>query len=105
MMPLRMRVRKSAIGSVIDMRSPTRLGHAGDHAVVRELAQAQPADAELAVHGARATATATTRVRACLVLGCSLGSDDLGCLSNSRSSLLSMPPPARRRSGSRTAWG
>src|SRR3954454_15114005 len=91
MIPLRMRVRKSAIGSVIDMRSPARLGHAGDHPVVRQLAQAQAADPELPVDGARATAPATTRVRAGLVFGCSLRSNDLGCLSHSRSSLLSMP--------------
>src|SRR3954463_12504676 len=92
-MPLRIRVRKSAIGSVIDMRSPARLGHAGDEAVVRQLAQAQAAEPELAVHGARTSATATTRVRARLVLGRSLRSNDLGCLSHSRSSLLSMPLP------------
>src|SRR3954467_7680147 len=73
MIPLRMRVRKSATGSVIDMRSPARLRHAGDEAVVRELAQADPAQAELAVHGARAAAAAAARVgprgvlrRACL---------------------------------------
>src|SRR5215213_3626414 len=88
MMPLRIRVRKSAIGSVIDMRSPARLGHARDEAVVRQLAQAQAAEPELAVHGARTPATATTRMRARLVLGRSLRSDDLGCFSHSRSSLL-----------------
>src|SRR3954462_14583928 len=78
MMPLRIRVRKSAIGSVIDMRrSPTRLGHAGDHAVVRQLAQAQAADAELAVDRARAPTAPTTRVSACLVLGRPVGGDDL----------------------------
>src|SRR4051812_4724024 len=62
MIPLRMRVRKSATGSVIDMASPARLRHAGDVAVVRELAQADPAQAELAVHGARPAAAATARV-------------------------------------------
>src|SRR5215217_8273177 len=88
MMPLRIRVRKSAIGSVIDMRrSPTRLRHAGDEAVVRELAQAQPAEPELAIHRPRAPAPATTRVRARLVLGRPLGGDDLGCLSHKRGSL------------------
>src|ERR1700750_1046477 len=60
--PLRMRVRKSAMGSVIDMRSPARLRHAGDVAVVRELAQADPAQAELAVHGTRAAAAAAARM-------------------------------------------
>src|SRR3954452_14084039 len=48
--PFRMRVRKSAIGSVIDIALdlPARLRHAGDQALVRELAQADPAEAELA---------------------------------------------------------
>src|SRR3954449_3885455 len=105
MMPLRMRVRKSAMGSVIDMmRLPTRLRHAGDHAVVGQLAQAQAADAELAIHRARAPAPTAARVRARLVLGLPLRGDDLGCLSHSRSSLLSMRPPGRP-GGSRIAWG
>src|SRR4051812_25379255 len=68
MIPLRMRVRKSATGSVIDMRSPARLRHAGDVAVVRELAQAHPAQAELAVDRPRAAAAATARVGPRLVL-------------------------------------
>src|SRR3954469_17414776 len=56
--PLRIRVRKSAMGSVIDIRRylPAALRHAGDVAVVRELAQADAAHAELAEHGTRATA-------------------------------------------------
>src|SRR5215216_378854 len=56
--PLRMRVRKSAMGSVIDMRSPRRLRHAGDVAVVRQLAQADAAQPELSEHGARPAAAA-----------------------------------------------
>src|SRR5512141_2504770 len=68
-MPLRTRVRKSAIGSVIDMRSPTALRHAGDVAVVRERAHADAAAAELAGNGARAGAAAAARVSAGLVLG------------------------------------
>src|SRR2546423_6656101 len=60
--PLRIRVRKSATGSVIDMRSPARLRHAGDEALVGQLAQADPAQAELAVHGARAAAATAARV-------------------------------------------
>src|SRR4051794_31094992 len=104
MMPLRMRVRKSAIGSVIDMRLPTRLRHAGDHAVVRQLAQAQTADAELAIDGPRTPTATAARVRARLVLGRALGSDDLGCFSHSRSSLLSKRRPDRR-SSSRSSWG
>src|SRR3954447_26230624 len=79
--PLRIRVRKSAMGSVIDMeRSPARLGHAGDHAVVRELAQADPAEAELAVHRARPATPAAARVLAGLVLGGSLLANPLGGL-------------------------
>src|SRR5437588_8096212 len=74
---LRTRVRKSAMGSVIDIRSPARLGHPGDVAVVRELAQADPAHAELAVDGTGATAAPTARVAASLVLGCPLLADDL----------------------------
>src|SRR5918997_1941025 len=80
MIPLRMRVRKSAIGSVIDMRSPARLRHAGDVALVRELAQADPAQAELLVDGARAAAVAAARVRARLVLWRAVGPHDLGGL-------------------------
>src|SRR3954469_22248653 len=67
--PLRSRVRKSATGSVIDMRSPARLRHAGDVALVRELAQADPAQAELAEHGAGAAAAPAARVLPGLVLG------------------------------------
>src|SRR5689334_16959912 len=78
-MPLRMRVRKSAMGSVIDMRrSPTRLRHAGDHPVVRELAQADPAQAELPVHGARPAAATAARVLAGLELGGALLAHPLG---------------------------
>src|SRR5918998_6440369 len=76
--PLRMRVRKSAIGSVIDMRSPARLRHAGDEAVVRELSQAHAAEAELAVDGARATAASAARVGPRLVLRRSRLAHDLG---------------------------
>src|SRR3954468_21555804 len=67
--PLRSRVRKSATGSVMLIASPARLRHAGDVAVVRELAQADPAHAELAEHGAGAAAAAAARVLARLVLG------------------------------------
>src|SRR4051794_40136473 len=70
---LRMRVRKSATGSVIDMlvrppRLPAALRDAGDVAVVGQLAQADPADAELAVHGARPAAATAAGVPAGLVL-------------------------------------
>src|SRR5687768_11220963 len=68
-MPLRIRVRKSVIGSVIDIRSPARLRHAGDEALVRELAQADAAQAELAIHGTGPAAAVAARVVARLVLG------------------------------------
>src|SRR5919199_3659214 len=67
-MALRIRVRKSAMGSVMDMRLPAALRHARDEAVVRELAQADPAQAELAVDGARAPAAPAAAVLAGLVL-------------------------------------
>src|SRR3954452_5116139 len=67
--PLRRRVRKSATGSVMLMALPARLRHAGDVAVVGELAQADPAQAELAEHRTRAAATAAPRVLAGLELG------------------------------------
>src|SRR3954451_3856544 len=66
--PLRIRVRKSAMGSVIDMRLPTALRHPRDVAVVGQLAQADPADAELAEHGAGAATTAAPGVFTGLVL-------------------------------------
>src|SRR3954447_20728920 len=72
MIPLRMRVRKSAMGSVWDIRKsglPGRLGHPGDEAVVGQLAQADPAEAELAIHGAGPAAAAAASVLAGLVLG------------------------------------
>src|SRR4051794_41496456 len=72
---LRIRVRKSAMGSVMDMGLsalrvlPAGLGHPGDEPVVGQLPQADPADAELAVDGARAPAAAAPTVLAGLVLG------------------------------------
>src|SRR3954453_9431749 len=78
MMPLRMRVRKSAMGSVIDMsRSPARLRHAGDVALVGELAQADAAEPELAVARARAPAATAARVGPRLVLGRLVRANDL----------------------------
>src|SRR3954469_22227941 len=72
--PLRIRVRKSAMGSVMDMvfscgSVPAALGHPRDVAVVRELAQADAAQPELAVHGARPATATTTTVLTGLVLG------------------------------------
>jgi hypothetical protein len=69
LLALRMRVSMSAIGSV-SIRSllPARLRHAGDRALVRELAQADPAESELAEHGARPSAPVAARVVADAVL-------------------------------------
>src|SRR5438067_11253949 len=82
--PLRTRVRKSATGSVMLMEisvcslSPARLGHAGYEAFVRELAQADAAEAELAVHGASPAATAAAGIDPRLVFGSPPLTDALG---------------------------
>src|SRR3954451_10335668 len=81
MIPLRMRVRKSAMGSVIDIGgSPARLGHAGDEALVGQLAQADTAEPELAVHRPRAPAAPAARVGPRLVLRRARHAHDLGLL-------------------------
>src|SRR5918911_1616882 len=78
---LRMRVSMSAIGSVsIACASPAALGHAGDHALVRELAQADPAEAELLEDRARAAAAVAARVLAHAELLRALLLDDEGLL-------------------------
>src|SRR3954451_4868494 len=60
---LRMRLSMSAIGSVsIPCLLPARLRHTRNHALVRQLAQADPAEAELLEHGARAPAAVAPRV-------------------------------------------
>src|ERR671931_2498664 len=61
LLALRMRVSMSAIGSV-SIGSPGALGHAGNHALVREVAQADPAEAELLEDRARAAAPIAARV-------------------------------------------
>src|SRR5215467_11475818 len=68
LLALRMRVSMSATGSVSISPSPARLRHARDHALVREVAQADPAEPELLVHGARTTAAVAPRVLAALEL-------------------------------------
>src|SRR6187401_3408411 len=67
---LRSRVNMSLMGSVIMSGSllPGRLAHAGDLAAVRGVAEADAADAELAVHGALAAAHRAARVPAHLEL-------------------------------------
>src|ERR671917_67867 len=77
-MPLRMRVRKSAIGSV--MWLPARLGHPRDEPLVGELPQADPAQAELAVDGTGPAAAAAAGVLAGLELGAACLTDALGGL-------------------------
>src|ERR1700745_42876 len=84
---LRTRVRKSAIGSVIDMlvlfalsRLPGGLRHPGDLAVVRKFAQADAAHPELPVHGARTPAARAAGIGARLVLGWTRLLDAQGCL-------------------------
>src|SRR5689334_5072390 len=66
----RRRVSMSAIGSVImsATSSPRRLGHAGHLAGVRHGAEADAAESEALVDGARATAAAAPRVPAHLEL-------------------------------------
>ena len=69
LLALRMRVSMSAIGSVSIVSSyQLALRHARDRALVRELAQADPAEAELPEDRARAAAAVAARVRAHLVL-------------------------------------
>jgi hypothetical protein len=48
---LRIRVSMSAIGSVMTMRSPGRLGHTGDVSLVGQLAKTDAAQHEPTVHG------------------------------------------------------
>src|SRR5262245_31403802 len=65
---LRILVSMSAIGSAntssFPLPLPRALGHPRDHALVRELAQADPAQPELAVDGAWAPAAVAAVVRA-----------------------------------------
>src|SRR5512146_1675872 len=69
---------------------PARLGHAGDVAIVRGLAQADPAEAELAVVAARAPATTA----AVVFTGFELG---LAALLHLHRSLSHRNPPRRQR--------
>src|SRR5215212_6622478 len=80
--PLRMRVRKSAIGSVIDIALdlPARLLDARDQTLVRDVPQADPAQAELAEIRTRATAPLAAVVVARRVLARARLLDTLGSL-------------------------
>src|SRR3954454_10339068 len=80
MIPLLIRVRKSAMGSVIDIGLPARLRHAGDVAVVGHLAQRDAAEAELPVDRAGPATTASAPVGPCLVLRRAVHARDLGGL-------------------------
>src|SRR6059058_4534460 len=65
LLALRMRVSMSATGSVSMVASlllPGALGHARDDALVGELPQADAAEPELLVHGARPAAAIAARV-------------------------------------------
>src|SRR4051812_24601293 len=95
MIPLRIRVRKSATGSVIDMRSPARLRHAGDVALMGELAQADAAEPELAVHRPRSAAAAAARVGPRLVLRRARQAHDLGLLGHESPGYAATGSPAR----------
>src|SRR5689334_14203818 len=94
LLALRMRASMSATGSV-SIASPAALRHAGDHALVRQRAQADPAEAELPEHRARAAAAVAPRVRARLVLLRSLLLDPKARLSHS----LLLPSCSVRREG------
>ena len=48
---------------------PGGLGHPGDLALVRDLAKADPADPELAIHRARPAAACATSIRTCFEFG------------------------------------
>src|SRR5215475_242920 len=69
LLALRMRVSMSATGSVSMVSLlPRALRHAGDHALVGELPEADPAEPELLEHGAGPAALVAAAVRARLVL-------------------------------------
>src|SRR3712207_5740245 len=75
--PLRICVSRSAIGSLTAIGSPAGLGQARDVALVRLLAQADAAQAELAEVRARPPAAAAAVVLACLELLRALGAHHL----------------------------
>src|SRR5947209_17275028 len=95
---------KSAIGSVIDMASPARLGHPRDVAVVCELAQADPADAEPAVDGAGAPAAAAAAIAPGLELGRPRLADTLGGLGHVLLSSGWRPPACGLPSRTASRW-
>src|SRR5690242_3197447 len=95
LLALRMRVSMSAIGSVSTVSLlPARLRHAGNRALVREFAQADAAEPELAEHRARPAAPVAARVAARLEL---LGSPLLDDERRLRHYCLPSPSPANGR--------
>src|SRR5579872_852523 len=77
LLALRMRVSMSATGSVsIVSLLPAALRHAGNRALVRQLAQADPAEAELAIHRAWAAAAVAAQMDPRRELLRALGLDD-----------------------------
>src|SRR5690349_21976439 len=93
LLALRMRASMSATGSV-SISLPARFRHAGDHALVRELPQADPAQAELAEDRTRASAAVAPRIVAHAELLRPLLLDPKRCLSHS---LLLLPSVRRER--------
>src|SRR5215468_12528825 len=94
LLALRMRVSMSATGSVsIVSLLPRALRHAGDHALVGELPQADPAEPELLEHGAGAPAAVAAGVVPHLVLGGPGGLDSQRLLRH----YLSLPAAANGR--------
>src|SRR3954462_3456004 len=86
----------SAIGSVImGVSSPARLADAGDLALERQLAEANPAHAELADEGARPTAALATVVAPHLELRLALGLLDQRLLRHACLSSLGSLGPSR----------
>ena len=57
------------MGSVLLMRLPTRLAHAGDLALLGQLPEADPAESKLAIHRARPPAQGAPAAVLVLVLG------------------------------------
>src|SRR5882757_710587 len=106
LLALRMRESMSAIGSVsMSSLLPAGLRHARDRALVRELAQADAAKAELFEHGTRTTTAVTPRVVAHPVLLRTLLLDDERCLRHYWSLLSPSPLNGRpMASSSARAW-
>src|SRR6185437_8026267 len=93
LLALRMRASMSATGSV-SIALPARFRHARDHALVCQVPQADPAQAELAGHGARPAAAVAPAVGPHRVLLRALLLDPKCCLSHT---CLLLPSVRRER--------